>query len=131
MLDRGDPQDEYNMDPNYQTDFPSTLPPSGASANQALWFESGGPDGGGGGGVEGEHPGEAGGGPPDGAGAGEPTTPGAGSGTTAAMNENSNSNNAAAAEQASPLANFDGLHSALPDIAGNGPSTTTTTTTAE
>lgn len=94
------------MDSNYQRDFPSTLPPSGASANQNLWFEREEPS------ADDNRP-EV---PPDGDDTQAPPGDHPSSGTSS--NE--------VKEQASPLANFDGLHNALPDIAGKGNTTTTT-----
>lgn len=97
------------MDSSYQNDFPSTLPPSGPSANQNLWFEREEPS------TDDNRPEVS----PDG---GDNQAP---SGELPGSGKNSNDVN----EQASPLANFDGLHNALPDIAGKGTTNTTTTTT--
>jgi len=94
-----------NMDSGYQRDFPSTLPPSGPSANQNLWFEREEAS------ADDNRPEVS----PDGDDNQAPPGEHSGSGT------NSNEVN----EQASPLANFDGLHNALPDIAGKGTTTTT------
>jgi hypothetical protein len=100
MNDR-DLQDDFgaNMDSNYSRDFPSALPPSGPNATQNLWFEREAPSG------DSEVSPDSGGGEGD-------APPG--------DRPDSGSGNDEVNEQVSPLANFEGLQNALPDIAGKG-----------
>ena len=106
LLDR-DLQDDFgaHVDSNYSKDFPSALPPSGPNATQNLWFEREAPSG------DSEVTPDSGGGDGD-------VPPG--------DLPASETNKDEAVDQVSPLANFEGLQNALPDIAGKGTTPATT-----
>ena len=100
-LDMNDLQDDFgaNMDSNYSKEFPSALPPSGPNTTQNLWFEREAPSG------------------------DSEVTPDSGVGDGDAPPgdlPDSGTSNDAVNEQVSPLANFEALQTALPDIAGKG-----------
>lgn len=102
-LDMNDLQDDFgaNVDSNYGRDFPSALPPSGPNATPNLWFEREAPSG------DSEVTPDTGGG-------------GDGDAPPGDLPDSETNNDDEGNEQVSPLANFEALQNALPDIAGKG-----------